>query len=78
MKTLSETQIENLKNELAREDLSGYTVVRMARKDVDKGNFDDAIIRLTIEQDKIRTLSGKLMDIIEFSKDDQKFHMYYF
>lgn len=43
-----------LAGELARADLQVYTVVRMAKRDLERGHADTAIARLKVDADKLR------------------------
>lgn len=43
-----------LAQELQREDLQCYTVVRMAKMDLERGAFETAIARLRVDADKLR------------------------
>lgn len=61
---LTADQRETLLRELAREDLSIYTAVRMAREDVSAGRLDEAFARLRIDADKIRMHSRSLYELI--------------
>lgn len=54
MADLATADVTLLHAELAREDLQVYTVVRMARLDVERGDVDAAIARLRIDADKLR------------------------
>jgi hypothetical protein len=62
---LTPEQVELLRQELAREDLSIYTVVVMARKEVELGRIDEAIARLRVDADKILVHSRELYDLIK-------------
>ena len=66
---LSPDQRETLRKELSRDDLSIYTVVRLARQDVEVGNFDAAISRLRVDADKLRAHSPIILGLI--SQQDQ-------
>jgi hypothetical protein len=46
------------------EDLNIYTVVVMARRDLDRGDFKSAINRLKIDADKIRIDNYELYEFI--------------
>jgi hypothetical protein len=46
------------------EDLEIYTVVVMAKLDLEKGNFESAIKRLKVDADKIRTHDMDLYNLI--------------
>ena len=63
-RALSVEQRSLLRSELAREDLSSYTVVRLARKDVEVGHFDTAMARLRIDADKLRPESPVLIELM--------------
>lgn len=63
-KSLSKYQRAILRSELARQDLSVYTVVRMAREDLACGNFDAAVARIAVDMDKIRMHSPELARLI--------------
>lgn len=63
-KVMSPEQIDLLSRELARDDLSVYTVVVMARQAVDLGRFGEAVSRLRVDADKIRMHSRVLYDLI--------------
>jgi len=53
-----------LKALLSNPDLDIYTVVRMARKDLDAGDVIGALARLLVDADKIRALDAQLYEII--------------
>ena len=40
--------------ELAREDLQGYTVVRLAQRELASGQVETALARLRVDADKLR------------------------
>ena len=61
---LNAVQRETLQTELSRKDLSNYTVIRLARKDVEFGLFDAAISRLRVDADKLRIHSSVLNELI--------------
>lgn len=63
-KALTVEQREILRGELVRDDLSIYTVARMAREDVAAGRFDAAVARLRVDADKILMHNRLLYDII--------------
>lgn len=62
---LTPEQVELLRQELARDDLSIYTVVLMARQEVELGRIDEAIARLHVDADKILAHSRELYDLIK-------------
>jgi len=64
LQALSAAQCSILSIELARDDLSCFTVVRMARKDIAAGNFDAGMARLRVDLDKIRTMSPVLAEFV--------------
>lgn len=55
-----------MRRELARDDLSIYTVVLMAREEVAVGHFDAAVARLRVDADKILMHSRALYDLITY------------
>lgn len=61
---LTPEQIDLLRQELARDDLSIYTVVIMARQAVELGRYAEAVSRLRVDADKIRMHSRELYDLI--------------
>jgi hypothetical protein len=61
---LSHDQIQVLMREISREELSIYTVVVMARKDAELGQFQNAIARLRVDADKILMHSPELYELI--------------
>ena len=67
-RALSVEQRNILRHELDREDLSIFTCVRMARRDLDFGHFDSAMARLASESDKLRTYSKPLDELIKYSR----------
>lgn len=54
-----------LRRELAREDLSIYTVCVMALRDLDRGDLACAIARLRVDADKLRMYDTPINEIIE-------------
>lgn len=65
-RALNRDQIDVLRRELSRDDLSNYTVVRLARQDLEVGHFDAAIARLRIDADKLRMHGSALVDLIAY------------
>lgn len=63
-KELSPDEIELLRRELSRDDLSIYTVVVMARQAVELGRYAEAVSRLRVDADKIRMHSRELYELI--------------
>ncbi|HHK0379469.1 TPA: hypothetical protein ACQQJB_003643 [Pseudomonas aeruginosa] len=63
---LSPEQIDLLRQELSRDDLSIYTVVIMARHAVEQGRYADAVSRLRVDADKIRMHSRELYELINY------------
>lgn len=61
---LTPQELVRLRQELQREDLQSFTVVRMALRDVLDGNVDTAIARLTVDADKFRACSTVLVDFV--------------
>ncbi len=61
---LSPEQVDLLRRELARDDLSIYTVVIMARQAVQLGRFTEAVSRLRVDADKIIMHSRELYDLV--------------
>lgn len=53
-KPLTVEQCETLERQLKREDLQIFTVVRMAQKDLAKGDLDMVLCRLRMDADKLR------------------------
>nr|EIU2701775.1 hypothetical protein [Pseudomonas aeruginosa] len=62
---LTHEQVELLRKELARDDLSIYTVVVMARQEVELGRIVEPIARLRVDADKILVHSRELYDLIK-------------
>lgn len=61
---LDDEDIAVLREELEREDLSVYTVVRMARQDLDNGEVSGAMSRLLVDADKFRAYDTPLNDLL--------------
>jgi hypothetical protein len=63
--TLSSDQLYDLLDELNREDLECYTVVVLARRDIDENrDVKTALARLRVDADKLRMVSPKLYAIV--------------
>lgn len=63
---LKPEQIDLLRQELARDDLSIYTVIIMARQAIELGRYAEALSRLRVDADKIRMHSRELYDLINY------------
>lgn len=61
---LTTAERDTLRRELMREDLSIYSAIRMARKEVEAGYFDAAVACLRIDADKIRMHSKELYALL--------------
>lgn len=61
---LTREQRSTLRKELAREDLSCYSVVIAARREVSAGHFDAAMAFLRTDADKVRMHSPELYALI--------------
>lgn len=57
--------IAGIIEELSREDLSIYSVVRLARKDLLQGNLKVALARLLVDADKLRCFETPLNDLLK-------------
>lgn len=65
---LTDNQKRILKKELEREDLSVYTVVVMALRDANNGDYSAALSRLRVDADKLRMYNTPINQILENSK----------
>lgn len=63
--------IPQLQKLLAPKDLDVYTVVIMARRELAKGNLDNAFAHLSVDGDKVRGLHPELYEAI-LDWDDQR------
>ena len=63
---LTPDQIDQLRQELALEDLSIYSVVIIARQAVELGRYAEAVSMLRVDADKIRMHSRELYDLINY------------
>ena len=57
-------QVRLIKEIALTPELQSLTVVRMAEKDLEKGEWKSAIARLKVDADKIRPINKKLYDLI--------------
>lgn len=62
---LTTDELVILGQELAREDLQVYTVVRMAQRDVAAGAIDSALARLRVDADKLRCYDTPLNHLLD-------------
>lgn len=60
-----ENTINTLKSLIYNNKLDPFTVVVMARKDIEGGNFESAISRLQVDADKIRMISPSLYNLLK-------------
>lgn len=61
---MSPSDLEAFRSELARDDLSIYTAVRLARLATDLGDVSTAIGYLRVDADKIRGISQVLYRLV--------------
>jgi hypothetical protein len=61
---LSSMQAYDLDYEIYDEELDVYTVVVMAREDLEKRDIKGALARLKVDADKLRTVNPKLYAIV--------------
>lgn len=69
-KALTADQRQTLRNELARPELTIFTAVRLARVEVAFGHFDAAMAYLSVDGDKLRTVSPALYELIQMQGGD--------
>ena len=53
-----------LLSELQRKEWTNFTVCRMAKADLERGDLDAALARLRVDADKLRTLDSPLHALV--------------
>lgn len=64
MRHLIRDELKTLRQELSREDLQVLTTVVLAKRDVQRGEVEVVLARLTVDADKLRCFDTQLMQFL--------------